>query len=86
MGDFTRPARGFPHEEALFAPSLTAGFLLLLRVTFNALKHRDVAEIHRVSEGLVRFVAEVALVIRQRAEIDGMFKRTSLNILFSRSS
>ena len=55
-------------------------------MAFDALEHRNVAEVHRMLEGLIALVAELAFVIRQPAEIDGMFKGASLNILFSRSS
>ena len=64
---------------AYFAPFLTVGFPLLLGMTLNALEHRDVAEIHGVLEGLVCFVAELALVIRERAEIDRVLEWSGLH-------
>jgi hypothetical protein len=55
-------------------------------MALDALEHRNVAEVHRMLEGLIALVAELAFVIGERAKIDGMFKSASLNILFSRSS
>jgi len=43
-------------------------------MAFDALKHRDVAEVDRVFERLVGFVAAFALAIRKRAEIDRMLE------------
>ena len=43
-----------------------------------ALKHRDVAEIDRVFERLVRFVTRLALAIGEPAKIDGMLERRRL--------
>jgi len=42
---------------------------LLPRMTFDALKHRDVAEIYRVFERLIGFVAGFTFAIRQAAEV-----------------
>jgi hypothetical protein len=44
-------------------------------VAFDALKHRDVAEIDRVFERLVAFVTSLAFAIRESAEIDRMLYR-----------
>ena len=44
----------------------------LLRMTLDALERRDVAEIHRMLEGLVCFVASFALAIGEAAKVDGM--------------
>ena len=48
--------------------------LLLFRVAFDALKHRDVAEVDWMPEGLVCFVAGFALAIGEAAEIDRMLE------------
>ena len=56
----------------------------IFRVALDALEHRNVAEVHRMLEWLIALVAELAFVIGERAKVDGMSKRTSLNILFSR--
>ena len=58
----------------------------LLRMALNTLKHRDIAEVYRVLERFVGLVTELAFVFLQRAQNDGMNKRTRLNILFRRSS
>ena len=43
-------------------------------MALDAWEHRNVAEVHRVLEWLIALVAELAFVIRERAEIDGMSK------------
>ena len=66
--------------------SIHEAISFILRMAFDALEHRNVAEVHRMLEGLIALVAELAFVIREPAEIDGMFKGASLDILFSRPS
>ena len=44
-------------------------------MAFDALKHRDVAEIERVFERLVAFVTRLAFAIREATEIDRMLYR-----------
>ena len=41
-------------------------------MALDALKHRDVAEIDRVAEWFVGFVASLAFAIRQAAEVHRM--------------
>ena len=57
--------------------------LLRLRVVFpmtlSALEHRDVAEIYRMLEWLVRLVAELTFSIGERAQIDRVDKRPGLH-------
>ena len=54
-------------------------------MTLDALKHRNITEIDRVREPLIRLVTEVAFVlVALRAEIDRMDERASLHILFRR--
>ena len=43
-------------------------------MALDALKHRDVAEIDRMAERLVSFLARVALAIRETAQVNGMLK------------
>jgi hypothetical protein len=43
-------------------------------MTLHALKRRQVTEIYRVLERLVRFVAGLTLSIRQTTEIHGMLE------------
>jgi hypothetical protein len=45
---------------------------VLSRMTFYALEHRDVAEIHGVSKWLVSLMAGFAFAIGEAAEVDGM--------------
>jgi len=47
-------------------------------MTFNALKHRDIAKIHRVFERLVRFVAGFAFAVGKAAQIDRVLNGQSL--------
>jgi len=54
-------------------------------MAFNALKHRDVAEINRMLKWLVRLMARLALSLSQAAEIDGMLKRAGSRVVFRRS-
>ena len=44
-------------------------------MAFDALKHRDVAEINRVFEWLVSLVASLALSIAEATEVYRMLKR-----------
>jgi hypothetical protein len=50
----------------------------LLRVTFDALKHRNISEVDRMAERLVRFVTRFALAIGEPAQIYWMLKRDRL--------
>ena len=59
--------------------------ILLLRVAFNALKHRDVAEINRMLKWLVRLMARLAFAIRETAEVDWMLKRAGSRVVFRRA-
>jgi hypothetical protein len=51
---------------------------LLLLMTLNTLKHRDITKINRMLEGLVGFVAIVAFVFGERAQINRMLEWPSL--------
>ena len=53
--------------------------LLLLRVALNTLEHRYVAQIYRMPERFVSFVARFALAIRQTTEINRMLIRAELH-------
>jgi hypothetical protein len=44
--------------------------LFVARMTLNALKHRDIAEIHWVFEGLVSPMAGFTFAIGQAAEVN----------------
>ena len=48
-------------------------------MTFDALKHRDIPEVYRMLEGLVCLMAVIALVIRERAQINRMLEGTRLH-------
>ena len=48
-------------------------------MTLNALEHRDVAEVHRMLERLVRFMAIVTLVIGERSQINRMDEWSGLH-------
>lgn len=50
--------------------------LAIFSVTLDALKHRNVPEINRVLEWFVRLMAGPAFAVRQRAQIDGVNKRS----------
>ena len=63
-----------------------ASILFLSGVTFRTLKHRYIAQVHRMFERLIRLVARVAFAIGKSAEIDRVYKRSGLRILFRRSS
>lgn len=47
-------------------------------MAFDALKHRDVAEIYRVFERLIGLVTGFALAIRQAAEVNRVLHRYRL--------
>jgi hypothetical protein len=47
-------------------------------MTLHALKHRDITKINRMLEGLVRFMAIVAFVVGQRAEINRVLEWSGL--------
>jgi len=47
-------------------------------MTLNTLEHRNVPQIHRVLERLVRFMTSLALAVSQAAEIDGVLNRNGL--------
>ena len=55
-------------------------------MAFNALKHRDVAQVDRMLKGLVCFVAELAFVIGKPSKINRVSERSGLHILFGWSS
>lgn len=55
-------------------------------MALNALKHRDITEIHGMLERFVRFVAIIAFVIGERAQINRVLKRSRLHIFFGRGS
>jgi hypothetical protein len=48
-------------------------------MAFDALKHRDVAEIDRVFEWLVSLVTSLALSITEATEVYRMLKRSQLD-------
>ena len=48
-------------------------------MTFNALEHRDVAEVHWMLERLVRFMAIVTFVIGERPQINRMDEWSGLH-------
>jgi hypothetical protein len=53
-------------------------------MTLNALKHRNVAQVHRMLEGLIRFMAFLALLVSETAQVNWMLERAGLGILFHR--
>ena len=53
-------------------------------MTLCALETGNVAEVYRMFEGFVGFVAGIAFPISQGAQIDGMLKGAGLNILSGR--
>ena len=55
-------------------------------MTLDALELRNVAEVHRMLEGLIGLVTELALVIHQPAEIDRMNEWADFHILGRRTS
>ena len=55
-------------------------------MALDALKHRNVAEVHRMLKGLVRLVAKLAFVIRKASEINWMLEGSGSHILLGRSS
>jgi len=48
-------------------------------MAFDALKHRDVAQINRMFERLVSLVTGLALAIAEATKIDRMLKRAQLH-------
>ena len=52
------------------------GLVPVVVMTLDALKHRDVSQVDRMLEGLVRFVARLALPDGKRAQINGMNERS----------
>src|SRR6185503_12408880 len=72
-GHTNRDAQNDSRKPSLHAP-FCAFWWLLFRVTLDALEHRDVSQVDRVFKRLVRFVASLALAIRQPTEIDRMLK------------
>ena len=75
----TRPLNCFPDDGVVHSSGIIDHFpagveavTLLFRVTFDALKHRDVAEVERMLERLVSLVARLALSVCEPAEIDRM--------------
>ena len=55
-------------------------------MTLNALKHGDVAEVERVSEGLVRLVARLAFAVGKASEINWVFKCSCARVSICRAS
>ena len=55
---------------------------VLSLMALNTLKHRNVAEVDRMFEGLVCLVARFAFAIRQAAEIHRVLNRQSLDHRF----
>ena len=54
-------------------------------MAFRALKHRNITQIHWMLERLVRFVAILAFVIGERAQLDRVLEWSGLRIIFGRS-
>jgi len=55
-------------------------------MAFHALKHRDITEINRMLEGLVRLMAKLAFVIGKPSEINRMLEGSGSHILLGWSS
>lgn len=53
-------------------------------MTLDALKHRDITKIHGMLEWLVRFMAIVAFVVGERAQINRVLEWSGLHIRFGR--
>jgi hypothetical protein len=51
----------------------------LQRMAFNALEHRNITQIHWMLERLVRFVAILAFVIGERAQINRVLEWSGLH-------
>jgi hypothetical protein len=68
--------------ESSLAVGLLPRFRSLLLMTLDALKHRDITKIHRMLEWLVRFMAIVAFVVGERAQINRVLEWSGLHILF----
>jgi len=66
-------------------PTIQAS-ILFLRMAFGTLEHRNVAQVHRMFERFVSLMARVAFAIGQSAQIDWVYERSGLRILFRRSS
>ena len=73
-------------NELASSPSrrLMRRFCVLLRMTLDTLKHRDVTKINRMLERLIRFMAILAFVVSERAQINRVLKWSGLNILLRR--
>ena len=54
-------------------------------MALNALEHRNITQIQGMLERFVRFVAMLAFVIGERAQIDRVLEWSSLRIVFGRS-
>ena len=55
-------------------------------MALDTLEHRNIAEVHRVLEGLVRLVAELAFMVGKASEINRMLEGSGSHILLGRSS
>src|ERR1700694_4317641 len=74
-------------NELASAPSRSAtGAISRLppRMALDTLKHRDITKINRMLERLVRFMAILAFVVSERAQINGVLKWSGPNILLRR--
>ena len=58
--------------------------LLCFRMALNALEHRNITQIHGMLERPIRFVAILAFVIGERAQINRMLEGTGLHVLLRR--
>lgn len=54
-------------------------------MAFNALEERNIAQIQGMLEGLVRFMAKLALVVGQPSKINRVLERPGLRVFFGRS-
>lgn len=54
-------------------------------MTLNALKHRDITQIYGMLERLVRFMAILAFVIGERAQVNRVLEWSDLRIFFGRA-
>ena len=73
--------RVFAHTEDFDAESelLLRCLRRFGRMTLNALKRGNIAEVNRVLKGFVRFVTKLALVFGERTQINRMLKRPHLH-------
>ena len=55
-------------------------------MALDALKHRDIAKVHRMLKGLVRLMAKLAFVIGKPSEINRMLEGSGSHILLGWSS